>query len=82
MNIQPITNYSLNSAFTSKNKVLNYVTKPIRQDSFEHNNVEFDLDNSMKMLAKIKMPNGKNKFHKGSLNTLEGYLKEEYKRLI
>ena len=80
MNIQPITNYSLNSAFTSKNKVLNYVTKPIRQDSFEHNNVEFDLDNSMKMLAKIKMPNGKNKFHKGSLNTLEGYLKEEPKK--
>ena len=80
MNIQPITNYSLNSAFTSKNKVLNYATKPIKQDSFEHNNVEFDLDNSMKMLAKIKMPNGKNKFHKGSLNTLEGYLKEEPKK--
>ena len=80
MNIQPITNYSLNSAFTSKNKVLNYATKLIKQDSFEHNNVEFDLDNSMKMLAKIKMPNGKNKFHKGSLNTLEGYLKEEPKK--
>ncbi len=80
MNIQPITNYSLNSAFISKNKVLNYTTKPIKQDSFEHNNVEFDLDNSMKMLAKIKMPNGKNKFHKGSLNTLEGYLKEEPKK--
>ncbi len=80
MNIQPITNYSLNSAFTSKNKVLNYATKPIKQDSFEHNNVEFDLDKSMKMLAKIKMPNGKNKFHKGSLNTLEGYLKEEPKK--
>ncbi len=80
MNIQSITNYSLNSAFTSKNKVLNYATKPIKQDSFEHNNVEFDLDNSMKMLAKIKMPNGKNKFHKGSLNTLEGYLKEEPKK--
>ena len=80
MNIQPITNYSLNSAFTSKNKVLNDVKIPMRQDSFEHNNVEFDLENSMKMLAKIKMPNGKNKFHKGSLNTLEGYLKEEPKK--
>ncbi len=80
MNIQQITNYSLNPVFTSKKSVSNYATKPMKQDSFERSSEEFNLDNSMKTLADVRMPNGKKKFHQGNLSTLEGYLKEEPKK--
>lgn len=80
MNIQQVTNYSLNPVFTAKKDISNYATKPMKQDSFERNSEEFNLDNSMKTLADIRMSNGKKKFHQGNLNTLEGYLKEEPKK--
>lgn len=80
MNIQQVTNYSLNPVFTAKKDISNYATKPMKQDSFERSSEEFNLDNSMKTLADIRMSNGKKKFHQGNLNTLEGYLKEEPKK--
>lgn len=82
MHIQPITNYSLNPVFTGKKpkENSNYVTKPSVNDSFESSNKEFNLDNSMKTLSDVRMPNGKKKFNQNNLAKLENYLIEEPKK--
>ena len=57
-----------------------YSTVPLKQDSFESEKKEFNIENSIKTLSKIKDKNGKDKFHRGQLATLEYYLQEEPKK--
>lgn len=81
MNIQPIAaNQVLLRKKPKTNKTQDYSTVPLKQDTFEHVKKEFNLDDSMKTLSKMKDKNGKNKFHQGQLATLEYYLQEEPKK--
>lgn len=80
MQIQKITNFSSTPVFTSKSTVKNYVTKPMKSDSFEVSNEKFDLDKSMKTLSDVRMENGKKKFERNQLIKIENSLKEEPKK--
>ncbi len=84
MNVQPILANQIlfgKKPKTNKNKTTqDYSTVPLKQDTFETSKKEFSLDDSMKTLSKIKDKNGKEKFHRGQLATLEYYLQEEPKK--
>ena len=76
MNIQPITNIK-SQIFTGKVAQNNYVTKPMKQDSFEVSDKAFDLDKSMKTLSNIRLENGKKKFEQNQLSKIEKSLVKE-----
>ena len=76
MNIQPITNIK-SQIFTGKVAQNNYVTKPMKQDSFEVLDKAFDLDKSMKTLSNIRLENGKKKFEQNQLSKIEKSLVKE-----
>ncbi len=75
MNVQPIlANQVLLRKKPKTNKTQqtqDYSTVPLKQDTFEPSKKEFSLDESIKTLSKIKDKNGKEKFHRGQLATLE-----------
>lgn len=76
MNIQQITNIK-SKIFTGKVAQNNYVTKPMKQDSFEVSDKAFDLDKSMKTLSNIRLENGKKKFEQNQLSKIEKSLVKE-----
>lgn len=87
MPIQQINKFSTVPLLLSKKpkskkteKTQDYQTSPMREDSFTPESKEFNLEKSLKALSYIKDKNGKDKFHKGQLSTLEYYLKEEPKK--
>lgn len=88
MTLQAITNYNVNNLSVYKKPKTNksqkttseYQTIPSSGDSFTPENKEFNLENSIKTLSKIKDSKGKEKFHRGQLATLEYYLQEEPKK--
>ena len=87
MQIQQINKFSTVPLLLSKKpkskkteKTQDYQTSPMREDSFTPESKEFNLEKSLKALSYIKDKNGKDKFHKGQLSTLEYYLKEEPKK--
>ena len=84
MNVQPIlANQVLLRKKPKNNKTQqtqDYSTVPLKQDTFEPSKKEFSLDESVKTLSKIKDKNGKEKFHRGQLATLEYYLQDEPKK--
>ncbi len=85
MYIQPI---SANQVFFGRKPKTNkpqqtvqeYSTVPLKRDTFESAKKEFSLEESIKTLSKIKDKNGKEKFHRGQLASLEYYLQEEPKK--
>ena len=85
MNVQPILANKISfgkkpKAPKAQPSVQDYSTVPMKQDTFTPSNKEFNLDDSIKTLSKIKDKNGKEKFHRGQLATLEYYLQEEPKK--
>ena len=84
MNLQPITLTPLSIAKKPKTRPQQpshgYSTAPLTQDVFEPQKKEFSIEDSIKTLSKIKDKNGKEKFNRGQLATLEGYLQEEPKK--
>ena len=83
MNIQPISANPVSVIRKPKTQPQTnqgYSTVPLKQDTFEPQKKEFNLEDSLNTLSKIKDKNGKDKFHKGQLATLEYYLQEEPKK--
>ena len=82
MNIQPTTTNQilLRKKPKTHQSAQDYLTVPLKQDTFEHSQKEFNLNDSIKSLSKIKDKSGKEKFHRGQLATLEYYLQEEPKK--
>ena len=79
MNIKKITNIS-KPAFTGIKANNTYKTSPIKNDSFEHNNQKFNLDDAMKVLADVRIENGQKKFNQKSLIKLEEIIENEPKK--